>query len=71
MSAGVAAACVAFWLRPQPSGIVIAVLGAAVAVMTFREMPNTQKVLMTIGIFVLMGVGYGTYTKNALPKTRK
>jgi len=48
--AAIIAACGIFWLHPQPVGYAVTVLGAAIGVMGFREMPYTQRVLMTIAI---------------------
>jgi hypothetical protein len=53
---GLAAACLAFWIWPQPTGYAVTILGGVAAVMTFRETGHTQKVLLTLAIFALVGI---------------
>jgi hypothetical protein len=53
---GLIAAWIAFWIWPQPAGYAVTILGGVAAIMTFREMRHTQKVMLTIGIFGLMGI---------------
>ena len=53
---GLVVACIAFWIWPQPAGYAVTILGGAVAVMTLRQMKHTQKFLLTLTIFALMGI---------------
>jgi hypothetical protein len=53
---GTFACCVWFWFWPPLPGVAVAILGAAAAIMTFRDMQNTHKMLATIAIFALMGI---------------
>ena len=53
---GLAVACLAFWIWPQPAGYAVTILGGVAAVMTLRELEHTQKVLLTLAIFALVGI---------------
>lgn len=53
---GIVTCCVRFWYQPPLPGVAIGVLGAGAAIMTFREMHHTHKLLATLAIFALMGI---------------
>src|SRR5258706_522681 len=56
--------CVWFWFWPQLPGVAVTVLGSAAAIMTFRNMHATHKMLATIAIFVLMGIELNDIRKD-------
>ncbi len=58
------ACCFWFWIKPPLPGVAIAVLGGAVAVMAFRDMHSTHKLLATLAIFALMGIELHDITKD-------
>src|ERR1019366_5140636 len=52
----VAICCLWFWFIPPLPGVAVTVLGATAAIMTFREMHNTHRVLAALAISALMGI---------------